>query len=148
MSIQIHLWFSHAAAVGAIGALIVLLVAHRTRHETIFQMGYGFVLATAIIAAVAYFSGPEAYELLEQLEPALETAWIEDHAVIGRFAFVVLVLVGVLDLGALMQYLQGEVPSRLQRLSILGGLIAAAALLIWASHLGGLIRHPEIRSLF
>lgn len=145
MSIHLHLWTSHAAAVGALATLAVLVAALISRSETVFKLGCGFVLATAAAAVVSYFTGPRAFELLKAADPSVETPLIEDHAVFGKAAFVILMLVGVIDLGAIMQYLQGQSPSKIQRWSILIGMIVSAAVLIWAAHLGGLIRHSEIR---
>ena len=145
MSIYLHLVASHASAVGAFATLAVFLVAYRSGVGTVHRLSYGFLLATSIAAAVAFFSGPPAYERLLAGYPSIEREIVEAHAVFGNAAFIVLVLVGVLCLVGIRSRAPNETPSRIERWGLLAGVIVACILLAWSAHLGGLIRHPEIR---
>ena len=111
------------------GALILLLVA-------------------AVGSLTAYYSGPPAFEQLnEQVtnDAAGIQGLVEDHAVLGRTAFVGMILVGALALQGLLQFLQGESPARWLRLTILLLALALSYVLVWSAHLGGQVGHPEIR---
>jgi hypothetical protein len=145
MSIYLHLVSSHACAVGAVATLAVLLVAFRSGVVTVYRLAYGFLFATAFVAAVAFFSGPPAYERLMASYPSTERDYVESHALLGNAVFIVLVLVGVLSLVGFKSRPRDETPSPIERWGLLAGVIIACLLLAWSAHLGGLIRHPEIR---
>ncbi|NJL28434.1 MAG: hypothetical protein HC897_11385 [Thermoanaerobaculia bacterium] len=141
---QLHLLVVHLPVVGCLAALVLLAIGEWRRSELVFQIACGFLLGCAAAAAVAYYSGPAAYEQLATVLEA-EKTFIEDHAVLGRAAFVGMVIVGVVALQALLQYLQDEKPAPWLRWLLLVLTLAMCGLFAWAAHLGGLIRHVEVR---
>ena len=141
---QIHLLVVHLPVVGCPFVLALLLLGHRLKSDLLMRVGYGFLTAVAAFGVVAYYSGPPAFEGLES-ELAAERPWVEQHALVARAAFVVLVVAGVLAVQAWLQFLQEEPPGRWLRRSILILVLVVTYLLAWSAHLGGQIRHPEIR---
>lgn len=141
---HLHLLVVHLPVVGCLSALVLLAIGEWRRSELVFQIACGFLLGCTVSAAAAYYSGPEAYEQLETVLAAEKTL-IEDHAVLGRAAFVGMVIVGVVALQALLQFLQDEKPARWLRWLLLALTLAMCALFAWTAHLGGLIRHVELR---
>lgn len=145
---HLHLLIVHLPVLGAIFAA-ALLVAGEARGRSpdgpsLRVTGWLVLLVSAVSGIVAYYSGPPAYEQLEAVL-APEKEWVEQHAVIGRAAFVGLVVAGALAVQALLQHLQEETPARWLRWTILGLVLVLCYVLAWAAHLGGLIRHEEIR---
>lgn len=110
-----------------------------------YRLAYGFLFATSALALAAFLSGPAAYEALSASYPLLEKPFVEEHAVLGNAAFIVLVIVAVIAFASLRSREPGAPPPAAERWILLVGLLIACIILLWASHLGGLIRHPEIR---
>ena len=154
-ALQLHLAVVHLPVVLCPLAAVFLLVAMARNEagEPLLRLGWVLLLVAALGSLTAYYSGPSAFEQLnEQMPggaPAGEAARIqdlvEDHAVLGRTAFVGMVLVGVLALQGLLQFLQGESPARWLRVTILVLALALSYVLVWSAHLGGQVGHPEIR---
>ena len=145
MSIHLHLLTSHASVAGAAATLVILLFALRSGSGEVYRLAYGFLFGTAAVALVAFLSGPAAYDALAVSFPLLEKPFVEEHAVLGNAAFIVLILVAVIAFASLRSRPKGAAPTRLERRVLLLGLLVACVLLVWSAHLGGLIRHPEIR---
>lgn len=141
---HLHLLVVHLPVVGCIAAFVLLAIGEWRRSELVFQIACGFLLACALLSAAAYYSGPAAFEQLEMVLSA-EKNLVEDHAVLGRAAFVGMVIVGVVALQALLQFLQDEKPARWLRWLLLVLTLGMCALFAWTAHLGGLIRHVEVR---
>jgi cytochrome bd-type quinol oxidase subunit 1 len=136
--------FVHLPVVGCLFALVILLVAHRLREEIVFKIGYGILLFCTISSAVTYFSGGYAYEELAS-NPSIQSEQTDPHALIARAAFMLMVVAGVATLSVFLQYLQGEKPHPWHRRGILIAAFILVYLFAWAAHLGGRIRHEEIR---
>lgn len=155
-ALQLHLAVVHLPVVLCPLAAVLLLVAMARKEagDPLLRLGWILLLVAALGSVTAYSSGPSAFEQLnEQIpgkagmsgEAALVQALVEDHAVVGRTAFVGMVLVGVLALQGLLQFLQGESPARWLRVTILVLALVLSYVLVWSAHLGGQVGHPEIR---
>jgi hypothetical protein len=138
---QTHLALVHVPVVGAFFSLILLLLAIALRSDLLFRVGCGFTAFCAAAAAASYFTGGEAYELLQD---QLDSDVVERHALAARGAFLLYTLGGVGALVAVLQELQGEPAAPALRWSLLAVNLVVFGVLLWAAHLGGLIRHPEL----
>jgi hypothetical protein len=140
-AVQLHLGLVHFPVVGAFFSLGLFALALIYRSALLFRVGCGFTVFCALASAVSYFTGGEAFELMKD---QLDSDVVEQHALVARGAFLLYTLGGVGALVALLQELQ-EVPAS----PVLGWALLAVnavvfGVLLWAAHLGGLIRHPEI----
>jgi hypothetical protein len=140
-AVQLHLGLVHFPVVGAFFSLALFALALIYRSDLLFRVGCGFTVFCALAAAASYFSGGEAFELME-LE--LDSDVVEEHALVARGAFLLYTLGGVGALVALLQELQEEPTGPLLRWALLLVNAVVFGVLLWAAHLGGLIRHPEI----
>lgn len=138
---QIHLALVHFPIVGAFFSLLIFVLALRFRSDLLFRVGCGFTVFCALAAAASYFTGGEAFELMKD---QLDTGVVEQHALVARAAFLLYTLGGVGALVALLQELQDEPASPVLRWALLLVNVVVFGVLLWAAHLGGLIRHPEI----
>ena len=142
----LHLVCAHLVVVLVPVAALLALVAQLAHSRLMSNTAAAFLVFAAVISMVAYFSGPPALEVIDP-QGGLFAEQAESHAVAGRIAFSVVVLAGALALVALLQDLQGEAPGPLLLWVVVLAAWAAGATLLWAAHLGGVIRHPEIRIL-
>ncbi len=141
---HVHLAVVHLPVVGVPVAIALLALGHLGDHEILVRVGYALLILCGVFSIVAFYSGPSAFELLEeQLAPEKEQ--VEQHAVIARAAFIGAILVGVVAIQALLQFVQEEPPARWLRVTIFSGALVVCYLLVWSAHLGGGIRHPEVR---
>ncbi|MDA0842069.1 MAG: hypothetical protein O3B01_06590 [Planctomycetota bacterium] len=143
-AVRLHLMVVHLPVVGCLFVLAILLVAHQTRQEIVFKIGYGLLLFCTVSGAVAYISGGYAYEQLAS-KPVVQVEHTDPHALIARAAFTLLVVAGVATLSVFLQYLQGENPHVWHRRGILIATFVLVYLFAWTAHLGGRVRHEEIR---
>jgi uncharacterized membrane protein len=145
-SAQIHLAVNHLPVVGALLATATLLLAAVTRRACTRNVGFGLLVFAALSVLPAYFSGEGAEEIVEH-RPGVSEALIERHEDAAAWALGVTLAAGVVAATALLAV-------RLQRERAVRLLFAIALLLALAStgvmgqvaHLGGQIRHDEIRS--
>lgn len=149
-AVQLHLAVVHLPVVlcPLAAALLIYAMLQKKRGDAFLKLGWILLLVSAAGSLTAYYSGPSAFEQLnEQMTGSVGTIkdLVEDHAVLGRTAFVGMVLVGVLAIQGLLQFAQGEQPARWLRVTILMGALVLSYVLIWSAHLGGQVGHPEIR---
>jgi len=138
---QLHLALVHIPVVGALFSLVLFALALRFHSDLVFRIACGFTVFCAVAAALSYFSGGEALELLKA---DLDKDIVEDHALVARGAFLLYTLTGIGALVALLQELQDEPAAPALRWGLLACNLIVFGVLLWAAHLGGLIQHPEI----
>ena len=143
-AIHLHLLIVHLPVVACPIALVLLVLGHGLDRMLLVRVGYALILVAAASGIVAYYSGPPAYD---QLSATLagDKPWVEQHAVVARLAFVGLVLLGVVTTQVVLREAQGDEPQRWVRFAILGATALLCYALAWTAHLGGQIRHVEIR---
>ncbi|MDA8018492.1 MAG: hypothetical protein MPN21_13705 [Thermoanaerobaculia bacterium] len=143
---HLHLAIVHVPVVLCPLATVLLIVAmvRGKAGDPHAQLGWVLLIVAAIASLVAYYSGPPAFEQLQGSRTNIQDL-VEDHAVLGRAAFVGMVLLGVLAIQGLLRFAQDESPARWLRTTILILAMALCYLLAWSAHLGGQISHPEIR---
>ncbi|MCH2101715.1 MAG: hypothetical protein MK209_07315 [Planctomycetes bacterium] len=144
---QLHLIVAHLPVIGLPVTLFVYAFALRWRDDRLQRLCWLLVVAFAASSAVSYFSGPDAFEMLDQAGKVDEAtrAIAEEHALLGRIAFSAMALLGGACGVAFFGRLQGAPPGRSLRLgiAIVGWLIVL--LLAWTAHEGGELRHVELR---
>ncbi len=141
---QVHLLTVHIPIVGCWGLSILFMLAHYFRDDRLFKISCWLLLTILLLATIAYFSGPPAYELLKE-NYTVEKATVEYHAILARSCLLVMVVLAMIVGNALVQGFQGETVPGWQRWLILVSTILIAIFWGIAAHWGGMIRHPEIR---
>ena len=142
----IHLMLNHLPVLGTLLATGMLTYGLIRKQEEIIRLSLYLFIGSALAALPVFFSGEGAEEAVEHL-PGVAEALIEDHEHLAEVAIWLLEGLGLMAIA-------GLVLSFRKRLLPLwcAGLLAALALvtggvLVQTAHLGGLIRHSEIRPL-
>lgn len=98
----------------------------------------------AITAALAYFTGPDTADWLQNLPQSFDKELIENHALWGRFAFITAILTGLLGLMNHVQKNEEGHPAKTLYLIQFFLVLLSLVLFIYTAHLGGAIRRPDL----
>lgn len=141
---HIHLMLNHAPVLGVLLALALLLIGMFRDRSSLKEAAFITLVLTGALAAIVYYTGDAAGELLGGL-PEISQADLLAHSAMALYALAGAVMSGLLALGALI------VSRRSARTGTwflaLSLLLAAgtAFLMLQTANLGGRMRHPEIR---
>lgn len=140
---HLHLLTVHLPVILCPLALVLFVCARLRPGTPAARIGRWLLVAAAALGVPAYFSGPTAFEAMEnELAPMRDL--VELHAVLGRAGFFGLVLLALTALqSALREMGEEPVPGWLHGIMVVGTLLLSYVL-AWTGHLGGAIRHPGI----
>jgi hypothetical protein len=141
---QQHLLLNHLPVLGSLFCLLLLAYGLVRRSDEVQKVALGALVLVALLAIPTYLTGEPAEELVEHL-PGVSESYIEAHESMAKIALVASLVLGVLALGGLIVSRGCAVPSAFAVLVLLGNL-ASFGLMAYTAHLGGQIRHTEIRA--
>ena len=142
--LQLHLLANHLPVVGVLFAAVTLVVGLVSRSEGIRRFGLACLVGVALVAVPVYFSGEPAEERLEKAV-ALSENLVERHDDAARAALIVLAAAGALAIVVQLRS-RRRLLSEAEIALLLVAAIGGAGTIAWAAHLGGQIRHSEIRA--
>lgn len=142
---QIHLALTHLPVVTALLAAATLAVGAVARSAATRRFGLVLLLVAGLAAIPTQMSGEGAEEIVED-RPGVSEALIERHEDAAGVALALTVLGGAIAAATLAagRLGRGRAAHALFVAALAISLIDAAAL-GWVAHLGGEIRHDEIR---
>ena len=140
---QLHLLTVHLPVVGMLAALVLMTVALVRDSETMVRTAIGFVVFGTVLGAPAYFSGPEAMEVAKGFA-SIDEHLVEQHAILAKAAFFASVVLAAIAIKVWWDA-RGAQTGKGTRIGLLCATLVIAWLMAWTAHLGGIIRHPEIR---
>ena len=143
-SVQIHLALTHAPVIISLIAMVVLVVALLMKNSTLITTAYIMILFAGIAALPVYFTGEGAEEAIEKL-PGISEAIIEEHEDVAKFSMLSIAVAGLFALAALFSH-RWQSASRVLKIAVLILSLISSELMIQTAHLGGQIRHSEIRN--
>lgn len=139
-----HIATNHIPVIAMPFIFILLLCGVLRKSQDVIKASYVAAIVVALITIFVWKTGGAAAHVVKDL-PGIQRANIHEHAAAADFGFWAAEIVGVLALIGLWLGRRGNFSSRW------GYLVLIVAL--WAStvearvaHLGGLIRHSEIRA--
>ncbi len=145
-SAQIHLALNHLPVFAALLATATLALAAVARRPSTRNLGLGLLVFAALSTLPTYFSGREAEEIVER-RPGVSEALIERHEEAADRALAVTLAAGLLAAAALLAVrLRRDRAIRMLSAIALLSSLASTGLMGQTAHLGGQIRHDEIRS--
>lgn len=140
---QLHLLLNHVPVVGAIFGLGLLAWGMLRGRDAVVRAALGALVIAGVAGVATYLSGEPAEEVVEEVAGVSE-ALIERHEETAIWATGGAVLAGVVALAALAVH-RGRSVSRGFATLVLALALGTSGLMGWTAHLGGQIRHPEIR---
>jgi uncharacterized membrane protein len=141
---QLHITLNHLPVIGLVFSLAILLIGCSLRSETTQRVGLWMLLATALLAIPAFLTGEPAEDIAVKF-PGVEKAFIEEHEDAAGMALGSAIAAGLAAVVVLFVSRKRTIPAW-GLVTALALALVSAGVMAWTAHLGGLIRHPEIRS--
>jgi putative copper export protein len=141
---QLHLMLNHLPVMGTLFSLLLLAWSLIRRSAEIQKLALAIALLAGLSSVPAYLTGEPAEEVIEHMA-GVDEAYIEEHESMGKFALWCGVALGVAAGAALAAGVKNP-----RWLSAGTAITLLASVLVfgvmgYTAHLGGQIRHPEIR---
>jgi len=143
-SVQMHLALTHVPVILSLVGLIMLIVAFFIKNSTITKTSYILILTAGITALPVFFTGEGTEEAIENL-PGVSESVIGRHEEVAKLAMISIAAAGLVALAALFSF-RWQIAARLFKVVVVLLAITSGGLMAQTAHLGGQIRHTEIRS--
>lgn len=141
---QIHLALTHVPVILSIAGLVILIIGMANKNGTLLKTAFAILLIAGLFAVPVYLTGDGTEELVEHL-PGVSEPIIERHEEMGKNAFTTALLAALLSAMGLL-FFNHKSFSRLLRPLILVVALIAAGVMTYTAHLGGQVRHTELRN--
>lgn len=142
---QLHLLLNHVPVLGVAFAAALTLSGIARDSDELRKVGlWAFILA-ALTALPAYFSGEGAEDIIEHLTGVTDEI-IHAHEEAAEKALAGALLLGTVAAGALFASFKNHGLLRKAALVALLLSLPVLASLAYTAHLGGLVRHTELRT--
>ena len=141
---QLHLALTHVPVVLSIIGLVILIISFFRKSNTLTKTALWILLAAGVFTLPVYFTGEGTEEAVEHL-PGVSEVVIEQHEDFAKATLVLVSASGLLALVGLLAYTFGRFITVVKVLTLLLAFVSAGAMARTA-HLGGQIRHTEIRT--
>lgn len=141
---QLHLLLNHFPVIVTLVALLVVIAGLFFKTAIVVRTGLYLGAVSAVLSIPAYLTGEPAEHFLKEFMNVTKGV-IHSHEEFAETAFIALLVTGVICLGAIWTEYK---KSRLNPLFVwisLSGLLISFLMMGWTAHLGGLIRHEELR---
>jgi len=144
-SVQMHLALTHVPVILSLVGLIMLVAAFFIKNSTITKTSYILILIAGIAALPVFFTGEGTEEAIENL-PGVSESVIGRHEEVAKLAMISIAAAGLVALAALFSF-RWQIAARLFKVVVVLLAITSGGLMAQTAHLGGQIRHTEIRSV-
>lgn len=138
---QIHLALTHVPVILSFTGLAFLLGSYFIKNPFLTKVAFFTLAAAALFALPVYLTGEGTEHAIENL-PGISEGIIEEHEEVAKIALIVIMATGILALAGI--FFSGRFAKGL-RIAVLVLAIGSAGALAQTAHLGGQIRHSEIR---
>lgn len=142
---QIHLALTHVPVILSFIGLVILIIGLLRKNETVTKTSFYILLAAGIFTLPVYFTGEGTEEIVENL-PGVTESIISKHEDVANFTLIIISLTALMALAGILLYTRKGV-GKLARISVLVLSFISAGAMAQTAHLGGSIRHTEIRNV-
>jgi uncharacterized membrane protein len=141
---QIHLALTHVPVVLSFIGLVILCIGMLKKNETITKTSFYLLLAAGIFTVPVYLTGEGTEEAIENL-PGVSESIISKHEDVAYLTLIVISLTALMALSGILFYSR-RIIGKMARISVFILSLISAGAMAQTAHLGGSIRHTEIRS--
>lgn len=141
---QIHLALTHLPVVLSLVGMIMLIISLIRKNPVLTRTSFYLLLFAGLTALPVFFSGEGTEKAVEHL-PGVSESLIEKHENFATIALAAIMATALIALVGLLRSTFGVLAQPIRLLALLLAL-TSSVLLAQTAHLGGQIRHTEIRS--
>ncbi|HEU5168522.1 MAG TPA: hypothetical protein VFU29_23415 [Chitinophagaceae bacterium] len=141
---QIHLALNHVPLFFSIAGGLILLYGFIRKQDQIKSLSLYFMIIAAIFIIPIYLTGEGTEENVEML-PGVSESLIESHEEMAMIGLIIILITGIVALVTLIIKKKASLSRPfLMFCAVLA--FASFAVMVQTAHLGGQIRHSEIRN--
>ena len=140
---QIHLALNHVPLFFSIAGGLTLIYGFIRKNDQTKSLSLYFMILAALFVIPVYLTGESTEEMVENL-PAVSESLIERHEGIAQVGLIVIISTGIAALIALIIKKKESLLKPLLMFCLVAS-IASFGVMAQTAHLGGQIRHSEIR---
>ena len=141
--VQLHLVLNHLPVFGILFGFVVLALGVWRRNESWTRLALGVLVVVAITAALAMMTGEGAEEAVEHL-PGVSESIIHEHEEAAELTAFITYALGAGALVGLWVFRRRAIPRVLSAMALVFTMVTTG-FVAYTAHLGGQIRHTEIR---
>lgn len=142
---QLHLAINHFPIVASFLTLLLLAWGWLSKSSELKKVALAFVILGAVFAGAAYLTGEPAEHILEKF-PGFSKNLVHEHEEAAEFALIISCLSGLVAIAALYFSKSNQKIFRYAFFAVAALTLLSCAVFLRTAHLGGLIKHDEIRS--
>lgn len=143
-SAQLHLALTHVPVVLSITGLIMLIISFLIKNSTLIKTSYIIIMIAGVAALPVYFTGEGTEETVEHL-PGVSEAIISKHEEMAEWAMISVVAAAIMATFSFFS-MKWSAVARISKITVLLLSLFTGGLMVQTAHLGGQIRHSEIRN--
>jgi uncharacterized membrane protein len=141
---QMHLAMTHLPVVLSLVGMVALAISFIKTNIQLRTISLYILVIAGAAALPVFFTGEGAEEAVEHL-PGVSESLIEKHEMIAKFGLFAILAAALLALVGLPKFIAVKARKGIA-LTVLLVSFVSAALMVQTAHLGGQIRHTEIRT--
>jgi hypothetical protein len=141
---HLHLILNHVPVFGSVVGLVLLAMASWRKSQELKKTAFGFFVAVALLSVPVYLTGEPAEDTVKSL-PGVSKTIVEQHEEAAAVAFTGVIIMGLAGLAGLAASRGGRLIPAWFVSTTLGASVIVVTLVGWTAHLGGQVRHTEIR---
>lgn len=144
-SAQVHLAANHFPVAGIFFTIFLLAAGFLSKNKGLVLSGMLIAVLSSVSIIPMNLSGEGVEEIVEH-KPGVTRELIHDHEEMGEKALIAFIITGVLAISWFA--LRNKKPNWTRKIEVVTFIFSIISALIIAqtAHLGGMIRHEEIRS--
>ena len=141
---QIHLALNHVPLFFSITGGLILLYGFLRKNNSIKILSLYLIITAALFTVPVYLTGESTEEIVEKL-PGVSEGLIEEHEEMAKIGLIIIIITGVAALAALVLKRKESLLKPALMLCVVLS-FASFGVMAQTAHLGGQIRHSEIRN--
>jgi ABC-type thiamin/hydroxymethylpyrimidine transport system permease subunit len=143
-SAHLHLMLTHVPVIGSLLGSGILAWGLVRKQPEVVRIALGVFVVSSVVALPVYFSGEGAEDIVERL-PGVAESIIEQHEDLAKLALGLILGLGGASVASLLWQWRQKALSPLIVTALLAFSLLNDGILAQTAHLGGQIRHSEIR---